>query len=168
MINWNGQEMFIEVQDRIARTGILLYQDNEGWFCSNPILAQEIVDAYTLDEAKQSVCTKIIAYSKYLRDIKLESVSPGEMASWYMKLSQARKWAVTQLDSDAPDLVVEATVRGISLAELCDKVESNARQLALLEASIAGKEGYHKDKVNKLTSFYEVATYDYLAGWPSV
>ena len=168
MITWNGQQLFLDLQDKIALAGILLYEDGEGWKCSNPTLAQEIIDAYTLEEAKQSVITKIIAHSKYLRDIKLDSVSPGEMASWYMKLSQARTWARTGLEADAPDLALEAAVRGSTLAELCEKVEANARILAFLDASIAGKEGYHKDKVSKLTSFYEVANYDYLAGWPSV
>lgn len=168
MIEWKGRQYFIEVMDRIAAAGVLLVQDSEGWHCSDEMTAQVIVDAYTLDDAKSFICGQIIERSKAARDKKLQSVSPGEMAAWYMKLSQARAFAMSGLVSDAPDLVAEAEARGVTLAELCAKVDSNAKALAALEATIAGREGFHKDKVRALTTFEDVAAYDFSTGWPEV
>lgn len=168
MINWQSKNKFIELMDTLANAGINVYEDSDGWHCSDEILAQAIVDSFTLDEAKECICAKISLYAKKLRDTKLQSVSPGEMAAWYMKLSQARAWASSGLATDAPDLVAEAAIRGITLAELCAKVDENAKALSLLEASIAGREGFHRDSVRALSDFESVAQYDYFSGWPSV
>lgn len=168
MINWSGQQYFSGVMDRIAAAGISLFEDGEGWKCSDEFVAQVIIDSYTLDDAKDLICGRIIEHSKALRDRKLQSVSPGEMAAWYLKLSQSKAFAASGLATDAPDLVAEAEARGITLAELCAKVDANAKALAALEAAIAGREGFHKDKVRAMTSFEDVAHYDYRTGWTEV
>lgn len=165
---FNGKDKFISVMDRIAQSGIYLIQDNLGYHCSDPIAAQAIIDAFTLDEAKTYICELILQKGKNLRDEKLQSVSPGEMASWYMKLAEARVFSKTGNAEDAPALALEAQVRGVSLADLCALVDANAQALSSLEAVIAGNEGRHKDAVKLLQSFDAVAEYDYSTGWPAI
>ena len=165
---FNGRDKFISMMDRFTEHGIDVVQDSLGYQCSSPIEAQAVIDSFTIDDARDQICQMILEKGKALRDEKLQSVSPGEMASWYMKLAEARSFSKTGNAEDAPALALEAQVRGVSLADLCALVDANAQALSSLEAVIAGNEGRHKDAVRLLQSFDAVAEYDYSTGWPAI
>lgn len=156
------------LHQKIASAGYALRQENGAWISSDDVAVQAIIDGYTLDNAKAYRAAQVSAYAKTLRDKVIMTISAGEMASWPIKLSEAAKYAQTGQASDAPMLLAEATARGIALSELAAKVGGNATTFAGLESAIAGVDGKHRDAIKALSTFDEVAAYDYLAGWPEV
>lgn len=133
-----------------------------GWTDTTGQTTRTIENIKTLKQAEVS------AYAKGLRDQVVKAISVGELASWSIKLSEASKYAQTGQASDAPMLDAEAVARGITLAELVGKVGGNATTFAGLEAAIAGADGRHRDAIKTLTTFEEVAAYDFSTGWPEV
>ena len=150
----------------IAKAGHYLREENGVWVSSNDVAVQAIIDSYTLDQAKAHKANEVLALAKQLRDKAVRAISTGEMASWPIKLAEAAKFAAGS--TDCPMLTAEATARGITLAELVAKVGGNAQVFAGLEAVIGGTDGRHRDAIKALTTFDEVAGYDYSAGWPEV
>jgi hypothetical protein len=92
--------------------------------------------------------------------------SPAEMASWTLKLQEAKAWLASQDDADAPMLALEAQARGATLAVLVSKVIAKAQAYRRAEAAIAGAAGRHRDAVAALQTIGDVAAYDITAGWP--
>ena len=156
------------LHEAIQKAGHWLHQENGEWVSSNDAAVQAIIDAYSLQDAQAVKSAAVSDKAKALRDKAVRSISAGEMASWPIKLAEAAKFAQTGLDADAPMLTAEATARGISTAELVAKVGSNATGFAALEAMIGGIDGMHRDAIKLLTSFEDVAAYDYSTGWPEV
>lgn len=156
------------LHEAIARAGYALRNENGAWVSSDDAAVQAIIDGYTLDNAKVYRAAQVSAYAKTLRDKVIMPISTGEMASWPIKLAEASKYAQTGQASDAPMLAAEAQARGIELAALVQKVGGNATTFAGLESAIAGVDGKHRDAIKALTTFDEVAAYDYLTGWPVV
>lgn len=152
----------------IQKAGHFLTLENGVWVSSDDVAVQAIIDSYSLDDSKTYRCNEVLDKAKALRDKAVKAISAGEMASWPIKLSEAAKFAVTGLDADAPMLTAEATARGITTAQLVAKVGGNATVFATLEAVIGGTDGKHRDAIKALTTFDEVASYDYSAGWPEV
>lgn len=134
----------------------------EGW---TDTTGQETM---TLERGKALKCAEIAARAKSLRDKAISNVSAGEMASWPLKLAEAKAYAASANPADAPLLSVEAAVRGLTLSELIAKVDGNAQAFSALETQIAGTDGRHRDAVNVLTTLEDVAAYDYEGGWPEV
>lgn len=122
----------------------------------------------TLEQVKTIKSAAVAAHAKALRDRVVGAYSAGELASWSIKLAEASKYALTGQASDAPMLSAEAQARGIELLALVQKVGGNATTFAGLEAAIAGADGKHRDAIKALSTFDEVAAYDYLTGWPEV
>lgn len=156
------------LHEAIRKAGHVLRQENGVWVSSDDAAVQAIIDTYTLDDAKARRAEEVAAHAKTLRDKVISAISSGEMASWPIKLAEASKYAQTGQASDAPMLSAEAAARGIALPELVAKVDGNATTFAGLESAIAGADGKHRDAIKAVSTFDEVAAYDYLTGWPEV
>lgn len=143
------------------------YVDNQA-LVSDQAAVQAIINGFTLAEAKAHVTTNILAHAKALRDKAVAAISPGEMASWPIKVKEAATFRATGDAAQCPMLSLEATARNITLADLVTKVEGNSNRLSMLEATIGGNDGKHRDAVAALTTFAALAAYDYTSGWPEV
>ena len=153
---------------RISALGYQLREENGVFVSSDDTAVQALIDAYSIEDAQAFKSNEVSLLAKALRDKVIKAVSPGEMASWPIKLAEAARFAVTGLDSDALMLTAEATARGISTAALVAKVGSNATVFAALEAEIGGVDGRHRDAIKALITFESVSAYDFSAGWPEV
>lgn len=134
----------------------------------NDAAAQAIVDAWTLEDSVRYVKAEVSAHAKELRDKVISGVSPGEMASWPIKLAEARTFAATGNADLCPMLSAEAAARGVSVNALVARVNGNAAMFAGLEAAISGVDGKHRDALDACTSFEEVKGYNWRTGWPEV
>lgn len=115
-----------------------------------------------------SIQTRIDVMAKAKRDSVVAAISAAEMASWSIKRGEAMAYqaaGAAATDADAPNLVIEATARGITTAALVAKVLVKTAVLSTLEAQIAGTCGKHQDAIAAL-SIDLVATYDITTGWP--
>lgn len=164
MINYT--EKGSDLHNRIRQAGHWLRQENGEWLSSDDTSVQLIIDTYSLTDLKNSKKNEVLAYAKKLRDRVIASISPGEMASWPIKLSEAMAFAAGS--TNTPMLSAEAAIRGITVAEMVGKVGGNATSFSTLEAQIGGTDGRHRDNIDKLTTFEEVIAYDYSTGWPVV
>lgn len=168
MIDFKGKQRIDDCMERILAAGVsVAYVDNV-LTCSDPVLAQAIIDGYTIDEAKRWKCKKVAEKARDLRDRAISSYSPGEMASWPIKLAEAAAYAVSRNEADAPMLLAECRIRGITLDAMLNKVNANASEFSRLEAMISGIDGKHRDAINALGSFEAIAEYDFSPGWPEV
>ncbi|MFH2082061.1 MAG: hypothetical protein ABIK08_11320 [Pseudomonadota bacterium] len=100
-----------------------------------------------------------------------KGISPAEMASWSIKRAEAMAYQVSGTAGDAPMLQVEATARGVTLADLAAKVMAKAALLSQAEALIAGTNGKHNDALAALaaapgTTVANMLAYDMTTGWP--
>lgn len=136
------------------------------WVSSNDVAVQAIIDGYTLDQCKTAKQAEVLAVAKQLRDKAVSAISAGEMASWPIKLSEAASFAAG--GTNTPMLSAEATIRGITVAEIVAKVGGNSANFAALEAQIGGNDGRHRDAIKALETFEAVNTYDYSTGWPAL
>jgi hypothetical protein len=152
----------------IAAAGHRLEQRDGAWISSDDDAVQAIVDSYTLDQAKAYKRSLVSVHGTALRNQVIGSYSPGEMASWPIKLAEARALAAGASAEHCPMLAAEATARGITVADLAAKVGGNATTFAGLEATIAGIEGKHRDAIAACATFDAVEGYDYTVGWPEV
>ena len=121
---------------------------------------------YPTNAAADYVCKKIEALATAKRNYVVSAYSPGEMASWAIKRTEALAYVASGLSSDAPNLQSEAATRGTTLTELVTKVINDANRFAGLEAAIAGTSGRHRDAVKALSTKEAMSTYDYTIGWP--
>jgi hypothetical protein len=151
----------------IEASGHSLAQKGDEWVVDDAAAVQAVIDAYTLDEAKEFLCAEVARHAKFIRDAVIADISAAEMASWPIKLAQAAAYALSGNEADAPMLALEAQARALTLAELVAKVDTKAQQFAALEAQIAGVDGYHRDRIRALSSFTAVLAYDYRTGWPA-
>lgn len=156
------------LHDVIRRAGHWLHQHDNIWISSDDAAVQALIDGYTLEQTRAAKSAEISIYAKALRDKVIASISPGEMASWPIKLAEAAKFAASGNPEDAPMLSAEAQARGIGLADLVGKVGGNASGFAALEALIGGTDGRHRDAIKACSTFEEIAAYDFSSGWPEV
>jgi hypothetical protein len=158
--------------EALADKGIQIEGGSSGEFASDPIVAQEFINGYTESDAlnyvKTEKCNAISAHAKSLRDKVVSTVSAGEMASWSIKAAEAAKFNASGDPSQCPMLSAEASARGISVAELVSKVNTNASRFIGCETAIGGTDGKHRDAVTAMVSIEDVIAYDYLTGWPEV
>lgn len=154
--------------EKISAAGYSIVHFSDHTAADDPAAVQAIIDAYTLDEAKAVKCAAVSAYAKSLRDHVIADVSAGEMASWPIKLAEASKFDAGADEATCPMLSMEASARGITVAQLVAKVTGNSVRFSADEASISGNDGRHRDAIAALTSFDEVSGYDFSAGWPEV
>lgn len=151
----------------VQSAGHWLREENGAWVSSNDEAVQAIIDGFTIEQARAARKAEISAYATALRNRVIGGYSAGEMASWPLKLAEARAFQADPL-ADCPLLTMEAQARGVPLASLAQRVQENATLFAGLEALIAGVEGMHRDAVEALSDFGLIAAYDFSGGWPPV
>lgn len=145
---------------RLDALGIRVWFERGVCYAEDEAVAQAAIDAFTLDQAKDGVIAEIDAHAKALRDQVVAPYSAAEMASWPIKLQEARGAKSSEI------LAAEATARGITEVELVTKVEAKAAAFMAVEGAIAGTAGKHQDAVNALRSHAAVAAYNWREGWP--
>lgn len=106
-----------------------------------------------LDAIKQIIKGYIDGYAASKR-IKLAGLPSPELAAWPLKLAEAK-------NGGGPLLQLEADTRGIPIAEMVQRVISNAEAYQVAEAVIAGKAGKQRDIVSALTTREELLAYDW-------
>jgi hypothetical protein len=158
------------LHNAIAAAGLSLWQEGNAWKTGpgQESAVQAIIDSYTLAQAKAVKKAQSLAIAKSLRDKVVAAISPGEMASWPIKRDEALRYSQTGNAADAPLLSMEAQARGITLAAMMTRVASNAASFAAAEAAIGGADGRHRDAIDKLLRFEDVADYNLNTGWPEV
>lgn len=143
-----------------------------GSFADDAQAVQQIIDGYdiaaALASAKAQLSREIMLHAKRLRDLVIETISAGEMASWSIKKAEAERFGVDGTLPEFALLTLESQQRGIPLVDLVAKVRANASRFESAEAAIAGADGRHRDVVAGLVTIEDVANYDYSGGWPEV
>lgn len=168
MINFKGLQQNTACMERIRAAGHWINYIDNTLHASDEAAVQAIIDAFTLEEAKDYAKARVLAHAKALRDKVVASISPGEMASWSIKVSEAAKFRASGDPAQCPMLSMEAQARAITLEALVTKVEGNSARLSSVEALIGGNDGKHRDAIAALTTFEAVAAYDFSTGWPDV
>jgi len=157
-------------QDRaIVKPGDSAWQSYQEWLTAgNTPLPPDTVGQDDLATAKAKRCTEIDAYAAGLRNQAVRGRSAGEMASWSIKLAEARAYQAASVDASAPTLAAIATVRGITTAAMVAKVVAQATPFLQAEAAIDGVRGKHCDAVASMTDVRDIVTYDWHSGWPVI
>lgn len=154
--------------EAVESVGISIRCVDGVWLASDASAAQGVLDSYEVADAIVYRQHQVALHAKRLRNVVISHLSPGEMASWPIKVSEARAFAASGNPEDAPMLAAEASARQVTMPELVAKVDSNAANFAMLEAVIAGVDGYHRDRLAECATFEEVSQYDIAADWPEV
>ncbi len=157
-----GVRPIIEVRPTLAK------YETHGTY-TDVISASKVTRTYskvtsTIVEAKAYLLSDLSLFAGLKRNLFVGGTSPFEAASWSNKLTEAN--AYTGVATSAPNLAIEATVRGWALADLVTRVLANAKTLASMEANIAGACGKHTDVIAKLRTIADVQSYDISTGWP--
>lgn len=165
-------EKGLGLHEAIRRAGHWLREENSAWVSSDDAAVQAIIDSFvapdTLAAAKTAKAAEVSAHAKRLRDRVVANISAGEMASWPVKLAEARDFAANGNPARCPMLSSEAAARGVPLAELVGKVGGNGASFSAIEAAIGGVDGRHRDAISLLTTVEAVQAYDFGDGWPAV
>lgn len=131
-------------------------------------LPPDVVGQLPLAEAQAARTEEINAYAAGLRNQAIRGRSAGEMASWSIKVAEARAFLASGLATSAPTLALTASVRGMPLADLVSRVVAQSAPFLQAEAYIDGIRGKHCDAVLAMTDVRDVVTYDWHAGWPAI
>lgn len=148
----------------VAAAGYVLEERDGVWVSNNDVAVQAIIDGYTLAQAKAEKKREVSAMAREKYDIVTAGVSAAEMAGWPILLSEALAYLAS--DTVGPAIQAEATIRGITVAELVTKIESSAAAFQAVRAAIAGMDGRKRDDIDALETFEAVAAYDIAGGWP--
>ena len=106
-----------------------------------------------LDELKSIIKGHIDAFAANKR-IKLAGNPSPEYSAWGLKLAEAKQ-------GGGPMLEAEAVHRGVTLAQIVERVLANAEAYQQAEAWIAGNAGKQRDIVSALTTREELLDYDW-------
>ena len=88
------------------------------------------------------------------------------MASWPIKRAEGMAFLASQQAADAPFLTLEASVRGITLAALVEKVMLKVDYFATKEAKIAGHSGALQDQASGAESEEVLLAINFIDNWP--
>lgn len=145
------------------------WQEYQSWLTAgNTPLPPSTIGQGDLATSKANRKAEIDAYAAGLRNAVVRGRSAGEMASWSIKINEARLYTSTSNAAQAPTLAATAAVRGITLAALVSKVLSQAAPFLQAEAYIDGIRGKHCDAVDAMLTVPEIVTYDWHVGWPNL
>ena len=145
------------------------WQDYQSWLTAgNTPLPPSSIGQDDLATSKAKRKAEIDAYAAGLRNAVVRGRSAGEMASWAIKIAEARAYQASGDPAQAPTLAAIATVRGITTASLAQKVLDQATPFLQAEAYIDGIRGKHCDAVDAMLTVPEIITYDWLTGWPAI
>ena len=148
----------------ISAAGHWLVDRDGVWVSSDDTAVQAIIDGYTLSQAKAEKKREVSAMARTKYDTVTAGISAAEMAGWPILLSEAVAYRAGS--TTHPALDAEASIRGITVDALVQKVESNAVAFQAARAAIAGTDGKKRDEIDALASFEAVAAYDVAGGWP--
>ena len=157
-------EKGIGLHRAISAAGHWLEERGGVWISSNDAAVQAIIDGYTLAEAKAERKRDVSAKAREKYDLVTAGVSAAEMAGWPILLGEALTYRASGAIGAA--IQAEATIRGISVADLVAKIEGNAAAFQGARAAIAGTDGRKRDEIDTLSTFDEVAAYNVDEGWP--
>lgn len=155
------------LHEAIAAAGHSLMQIGAEWVASADVAVQAIIDSYTLDQAKASKCAAVIDKSREYFERATSTVAAAEMAGWPILRAEAMAYNASNTAA-CPAMTIEAQARGCTIQELVAKVTSNTQRFDALRAAIAGTSGKHRDAINALATFEQVAAYNFNTGWPEV
>ena len=143
-----------------------LYQE---WLTAGGIpLPMDAVGQDDLATAIAKRCSEIDSYAAGLRNKVVIGRSSGEMASWSLKLYEARAYTASGDPADAPTLALICSVRGITMDDLIARVNAQAEPFLTAEAYIDGIRGKHCDAIAACATPADVVAYDWHAGWPAI
>lgn len=160
----NYTEKGIGLHRAITAAGHWLEQRNGAWNSSDDTAVQAIIDGYTLAQAKAEKKREVSAKAREKYEFVTAGISAAEMAGWPILLSEALTYRASGTVGAA--IQVEATIRGIGVADLVTKIEGNAAAFQSARAAIAGTDGHKRDEIDALETFEAVAAYDIAGGWP--
>lgn len=145
------------------------WEDYQTWLSAgNTPLPPDSAGLLDLVEAKRQRNFEINAYAAGLRNKAVQGRSSGEMASWAIKLNEARNFQASADPLQAPTLDAIAQIRGITIGALAQKVIDQATPFLQAEAYIDGVRGKHCDTVEALETIQDLLAYDWHSGWPSI
>ena len=148
----------------VTDAGHWLEQRDGVWVSSDDVAVQEIIDSYTLEQAKAEKKHDVSARAREKYDLVTAGISAAEMAGWPILLSEALTYRAS--GSVGAAIQAEATIRGSGVADLVTKIEGNAAAFQGARAAIAGTDGRKRDEIDALTTFGDVAAYNVDGGWP--
>ena len=160
----NYTEKGIGLHLAISAAGHWLDQRDGAWISNDDVAVQALIDSYPLAQAKAEKKRDVSAQAREKYDLVTAGISAAEMAGWPILLSEALTYRASGTAGAA--IQAEATIRGITVADLVTKIENNATAFQQARAAIAGADGRKRDEVDALTTFESVASYDVTAGWP--
>jgi len=163
-INWSGKRGLDGLHRHIAALGYVIRVVDGVEECLDEAAVQSIIDGYTLADAKTDRRREVSALARTKYDAVTAGISAAEMAGWPILLSEAVAYRAG--NTTHPALDAEASIRGITVEALVQKVEGNAAQFQAARAAIAGTDGRKRDEIDALTTFEAVAAYDVAGGWP--
>lgn len=145
------------------------WRDYEAWLTAgNTPLPPDTIGQDDLATSVAKRKAEIDAYAAGLRNAVVRGRSAAEMASWSIKVAEARAYAANPLPASAPLLAAIAQIRGIDLALLVEKVNVQSAPFMQAEAAIDGVRGKHCDAIEAMATVGEIVTYDWQAGWPVI
>ena len=145
------------------------WQAYEAWLTAgNTPLPPDSVGQDDLPTAKLKRQAEIDAYAAGLRNAVVRGRSVGEMASWTIKLIEARAWQASADPAQAPTIVQTAQVRGITTDEMATRVLAQAAPFVQAEVLIDGIRGKHCDAVQACTTVQDIIAYDWHTDWPAL
>ena len=166
MINYTDKGFGLN--DAIIAAGHYAIPVNGVWHTSNDIAVQAIIDGYTLQQAKDHIKKLIDLYSASLRNALVAGISPGEMASWAIKRTEANLVGFSLNPADTKTLSDEAFHSGETVAAIALRVKANATSYLTSESFYSGRGRFHKNAVQALLTFPAVNNYNWSTGWTLV
>lgn len=124
------------------------------------------ITAIPLAEVIAARQAEVIALAAHKRNTVVGNTAPAEMSSWPIKRAEALAYASSGNAADAPNLIIEASSRGVSLNEIAYRVQANATALLNIEMEISGVCGKHRDAIGLLGTVDAVLAHDITIGWP--
>lgn len=135
-----------------------------GWLWNGVMLSPPPKYA-NLAEGVATILSEANSIANAKRTEATRGASPAEMASWGIKRQEATAHAAGNVLA-APNLVAEATARGITAVALVQRVTENANKLLAAEAAISGRRGAIHDAALAATTTSQLEAIDVNAGWP--
>ena len=151
-------------------TSSVAWAEYKAWLTAgNTPLPPSTIGQDDLATSKVKRKSEIDAYAAGLRNKVVSGRSSGEMASWSIKIAEARAFLANgNDDADAPTLANIAEIRGITTASLVQKVLDQAAPFLQAEAWIDGIRGKHCDRIEAMVDVPSIVTYDWMTEWPPV
>jgi hypothetical protein len=160
MLNWNGKQVFGTLMQRVNDAGHWVRYEDNVELCSDEMAVQEIIDGFTLDDARAPIIaaikaeaeTRILAFLPMWRQSNLNARANELNASTH-RLSVKRLTGGLSTDEAAQELAIEAELQ--VLQGLWDRAK------AIRTASNA-----HEANLGACPTFSAINAYDITVGWP--